>query len=138
MKQDYYFKTFSTYLTNIPEYHIFINMKLKINNHDFIVKIMITSKDKSIGMMNKKFSSDNQGMLFIMDEGKHYFWMKDCKIPLDIIFIKDNVITKIHHKCEPCDGDDCPNYEGDGNYILELTGGLCNRLKIKEGDKIKF
>jgi uncharacterized membrane protein (UPF0127 family) len=113
-------------------------MKLKINNHDFIVKIMITSKDKSIGMMNKKFTSENQGMLFIMDEGKHYFWMKDCKIPLDIIFIKDNVITKIHHKCEPCHDEDCPNYEGVGNYILELTGGLCDKLKIKEGDKIKF
>jgi len=113
-------------------------MKLKINNHEFVVKIMITSKDKSNGMMKKKFTSDNQGMLFVMDEGEHFFWMKDCIIPLDVLFINDNVITKIHHNCEPCNSDDCPNYRGSGNYILELTGGLCDKLKIKEGDKIIF
>ena len=113
-------------------------MNISINNNKFVVKTMLTSKDKSKGMMNKKFTSDNQGMLFLMDDGDHYFWMKNCVEPLDIIFINDDIITKIHHNCEPCTTDDCPNYSGNGNYILELIGNTCNRLKIKEGDRILF
>ncbi len=113
-------------------------MKISVNNNKFIVKTMVTSKDKSNGMMKKRFTSDNQGMLFIMDKHEHYFWMKDCIIPLDIIFIDGDTITKIHHNCEPCKSEDCPNYKGFGDLILEINGGLCNKLKIKEGDKIKF
>ena len=46
--------------------------------------------------------------------------MKDCKIPLDIIFINGNKITKIHHNCPPCKSNDCPSYVGTGDSILEL------------------
>jgi uncharacterized membrane protein (UPF0127 family) len=113
-------------------------MRISINGHKFVVKTMITSKDKSNGMMNKTFTSNNQGMLFLMDKDDHYFWMKNCVIPLDIIFIDENTITKIHHNCKPCKGNDCPNYSGYGDMILEINGGVCKELKIKEGDQINF
>lgn len=113
-------------------------MVISVNDIDFNVKTMITPKDKSTGMMGKKFKSSNQGMLFLMDEGEHCFWMKGCVTPLDIIFIQDNRITEIYSNCEPCRSNNCGNYCGKGNLVLELMGGTCKKLGIKKGDLISF
>lgn len=113
-------------------------MKITINQHKFIVNTMITSKDKENGMMGKKFKSPNQGMLFLMNDGEHCFWMKGCSIPLDIIYIQNNKITEIHHNCEPCKTNNCKNYCGYGDLVLELTGNTCKNLGIKKGDLISF
>jgi uncharacterized membrane protein (UPF0127 family) len=111
-------------------------MELIINKNKFKVKTVISSKDTSEGMMNKNFDDTFNGMLFIMSEGQHCFWMKNCITNLDIIFIEDDVITKIHHNCLPCKTKDCENYCGEGDMILELQGGTCKDLGIKIGDKI--
>ena len=111
-------------------------MELIINKNKFKVKTVISSKDTSQGMMNKRFDDTFNGMLFIMSEGQHCFWMKNCIIPLDIIFIEDNVITKIHHNCPPCLSEECKNYCGTGETILELRGKTCRKLDIREGDEV--
>ena len=111
-------------------------MKLTINKNKFNIKTVISSKDTSRGMMNKKFDNTFNGMLFIMSEGHHCFWMKNCIISLDIIFIENDVITKIHHNCPPCETKECKNYCGEGDMILELEGGTCKKLGIKSGDNI--
>lgn len=113
-------------------------MKLKINDNDFKVKVCITAKEIKNGMQNKKFT-DFDGMLFLMNAGPQNFWMLNCIIPLDIIFILDNKISKIHHNCPPCTGEPCERYGCDfANLVLELPGGTCDKLGIKEGDKINL
>jgi len=111
-------------------------MELIINKNKFKVKTVMSPKDTSRGMMNKKFNNTFNGMLFIMSEGSHCFWMKNCIIPLDIIFIDNGIITKIHHNCPPCKTKECKNYCGEGDMILELQGGTCKELNIKIGDSI--
>jgi len=111
-------------------------MELIINKNKFNVKTVISSKDTSQGMMNKQFNNTFNGMLFIMSEGQHCFWMKNCITNLDIIFIDDDTITKIHHNCPPCKTKDCRNYCGEGDMILELKGGSSKNLNINVGDKI--
>ena len=111
-------------------------MKVKVNNHTFNVKTMLTQEQWSEGMMCKKFNERVNGMLFLMSDGPHCFYMKNCIIPLDIIFIKDNVISNIHHNCPPCKTKDCDNYCGYGDTILEVDGNTCKKLGIKIGDKI--
>jgi uncharacterized membrane protein (UPF0127 family) len=68
------------------------------------------------------------------------FWMKNCIVPLDVIFIENNIITKIHHNCPPCKSvnDDCKLYKGTGNLIIEMLGGTCKKLHIKKGDNVFF
>ena len=66
-------------------------MELIINNNLFNVKCMITKKDTEMGMMGKTFDNSFDGMLFMMGDGDHSFWMKNCIIPLDIIFIKNKL-----------------------------------------------
>jgi uncharacterized membrane protein (UPF0127 family) len=113
-------------------------MKLSINNNDFNVKVMITQNDSQKGMMGKKFDIGYNGMLFMMGQGTHCFWMKDCITSLDIIFIKGNKISKIYHNSQPCNSDDCENYCGEGDLVLELKGDTCKSLSINIGDEIIF
>jgi uncharacterized membrane protein (UPF0127 family) len=112
-------------------------MLLKINNNKFNVKLAISPDERSEGMMNKKFNEEYNGMLFVEDESDvHCFWMKNCIISLDIIFIQKGTITKIHENCPPCVTDSCETYCGYGNLVLEVAGGTCAKLGIKKGDKM--
>ena len=70
-------------------------MKVVINKYGFKVKPVYKPIDIQKGMMNNNFNSSFSGMLFLMDDKEHCFWMKNCIIPLDIIFIKNKVITKL-------------------------------------------
>ena len=113
-------------------------MIVNIGKKKFKVKTVVSKKDTVNGMMNKKFNNEFNGMLFIMNDGEHCFWMKNCVIPLDIIFIEDGKITEIYHNCPPCKTEECPNYEGYGDLVLELPGGTCEKYNINDGDFIDF
>ena len=113
-------------------------MKVKINENIFNVKALTDKKNQSVGMMGKKFNKGFEGLLFLMGGKKQCFWMKNCIIPLDIIFIDGDVITKIHHSCTPCKSETCKSYSGEGNFILEVEGGTCKELGIKKGDVVTF
>ena len=113
-------------------------MIISINNRKFKVKTVFTPEHTQKGMMGRKFGPDFSGMLFLMDNSENCFWMKNCVIDLDIVFIQDNQITKIHHSCPPCENNDCLNYCGKGDMILELKGGSCRRMNISEGDFVEF
>lgn len=113
-------------------------MNLKLNNHQFFVKLMKTPKEIKNGMMFKTFNYPHNGMLFLLQNNKHCFWMKNCIIPLDIIFIKDGKVTKIYDNCKPCIAFDCKSYCGDGNMVLEVEGGTCMDKNIIEGDLLEI
>ena len=113
-------------------------MDISINNHVFEVKTLTDPKSQQIGMMGKKFSSENEGLLFLMGGKKQCFWMKNCIIPLDIIMILNNTITKIHHYCPPCYEEPCDRYCGIGNIVLEIAGGTCQEIGIEEGDEVEY
>jgi len=110
-------------------------MKLIINDNIFDIKSVLTTKDIQNGMMGKKFDNFD-GMLFFMKNEPHSFWMKNCIVHLDILFIEDNTIVKIHHNCKPCFEDNCESFEGYGNLVLELPGGTCKKYNIKDYDEI--
>jgi len=113
-------------------------MNVRINKKIFKVKTLIDKKSQSIGMMGKKFDKNFEGLLFLMGGIKQCFWMKNCIIALDIIMIKNNHITRIHHNCPPCTTKDCDHFCGQGNIVLELPAGTCKELRIQKGDEIEY
>ncbi|MGM5485345.1 MAG: DUF192 domain-containing protein [Nanobdellota archaeon] len=88
------------------------------------VEIADTPEEREKGLMHREELCDDCGMLFIFREEKERsFWMKDTKLPLDIIFIgEDKRINEIHH-AEPCKKDPCRTYEGKAKYVLETNKG---------------
>lgn len=113
-------------------------MIVKVNKNYFKTKVLIDKKSQSIGMMRRKFDEGFDSLLFVLGGKSQCFWMKNCIISLDIIMIKNNTITKIHHDCPPCYEDPCERYCGPGNMVLELQGGTCEELGIDEGDYVEY
>lgn len=113
-------------------------MDVKINDNIFKVKTLIDEKSKYVGMMGKKFDDTFNGLLFLMGGRKQCFWMKNCIQNLDIIIIKNNVIVNIHHNCPPCLDEECSSYCGNGNIVLEISGGDCEKLGIESGDIVEY
>ena len=112
-------------------------MKAVINNKEIPLEIMTTPNSKSLGMMGRDELVG--GMFFPFDEiGERSFWMKNCNIPLDILFISGDKINNISPNCPPCKKSYCPSYQGIGDSVLELPGGYCEENGIKEGDTIDF
>ncbi len=107
----------------------------------FLVELAKTNDEKSKGLMFREFLEDNQGMLFIYNlDGEYNFWMKNTLIPLDIIWINaEREIVHIEHKAQPCD-EQCEIIKPEKNarFVLEINGGLAEKLGIKLGNKIDF
>jgi len=80
------------------------------------------------------------GMLFVFDNvSPRAFWMKDCVIPLDIIYLTNGKVNKIYNSCPPCERRlTCPNYPGIGDSVLELNGGTAKKENIQKGDRLGF
>lgn len=115
-------------------------MRVLVNNNVFKVKVCMTPETIQKGMMGQRFNQDFNGMLFMMPQnGNHSFWMKNCIIPLDIVFIdQDKKINSIHKNCPVCSTEPCKNYKGFGQYVLELPAGTCDECDIEEGQFVKL
>ena len=105
---------------------------------NFSVEIADTPKKRETGLMHRKHLPSDHGMLFIYERPQTVqFWMRNTQIPLDIIFYADDGVIKfIHRDAVPFSlqavGPDQPV-----RFVLEINGGLSDKLTIKVGDKIR-
>jgi len=107
----------------------------------FFVEIANTPEQRTQGLMNRENLAENRGMLFIFDQsGIYSFWMKNTLIPLDIIWLNENKeVVFIEKNAQPC-RETCPsiNPHQKARYVLEINGGLSDKINLKTGDKIIF
>ena len=109
------------------------------------VRVAVDIADESAewaqGLMFRESLAENAGMLFIFpEEAEHRFWMKNTRIPLDMIFISADkrvaaVITAI-----PCVSDPCLTYspQAHARYVVEVNAGFAAQHGIQTGDRVTF
>lgn len=103
-------------------------MELKINGKTFQVEMQTSPEDIETGMMGRDQLDGCMG--FKMKKGFHSFWMKDCLIPLDIVFVLNDRINKVFTDCQPCSGDDCKRYTAAADHVFEFPAGTCSDFKV--------
>lgn len=109
-------------------------MNVILNNKTIALELMTTPDSRNTGMMGREYL--NGGMLFLFPEvSERSFWMKNCLIHLDIVFIVGNKITKIYRHCPPCNEIKCNRYEGIGDKVLELPSG---EYTLSQGERVEF
>ena len=69
-------------------------MIIEVNDKKYNVDVVNTSEDMKKGLQGIKEMPEDEGMLFVFDEPQTVgFWMKDTLIPLDIVFINEDLPT---------------------------------------------
>jgi uncharacterized membrane protein (UPF0127 family) len=115
---------------------------LYIHEYEMTVEVADTPAKQAKGLMFRDHIPDDFGMLFVFpDERTRSFWMKNCRINLDIIYLnRAKQVVDIHQNVPPCRDDPCPTYvsKEPAQYVLELRGNRADELKIKLGDTLFF
>jgi uncharacterized membrane protein (UPF0127 family) len=111
-------------------------MSVSINNQTFPAAYLSQPEEIQRGIMGRE--SLNGCMVFKMGLGHHSFWMKNCLIPLDIVFVHNNRISRIHQNCEVPDSHTMnpPKYTGIGDHVIEFPAGTSTDWK--PGDSVRM
>jgi hypothetical protein len=117
-------------------------VKLDLKGIIYQLEVAQTPAQKSQGLMNRDHLAGNTGMIFIStQETIQYFWMKNTRIPLDIIFLdKAGVIINIATATPQPDTADINlrlyQSNAPSQYVIELNAGDSQKLDLKTGDII--
>lgn len=118
---------------------------VKIPNGTLIqAELADTALKRAQGLMFREHLADDRGMLFIFGDAQPWtFWMKNTKIPLDIIWMDaKKTIVHIERNVPICtrQDDGCPQYHSEEGalYVLELGGGRAAALQLQRGMKLSF
>ena len=93
------------------------------------------------GLMFREKLPKDTGMIFIFGMSYTYaFWMKNMLIPLDIIWVNENMeIVDITKEAPPCITEKCPTYSPKypAKYVIETPSKWTVWKKIYPSMKIK-
>jgi uncharacterized membrane protein (UPF0127 family) len=114
------------------------------NGEKIRAEVEMNDVDIQKGMMFRDSLARGRGMLFIhQTPGQYKYWMFQCLIPLDIIWMDTgHRIVEISPDTPPCKtkASLCPNYGGNqtAQFVLELGGGEAKRLGLTLGQTLEF
>lgn len=101
-------------------------------------------EEREIGLMYRDILKLGTGMLFVFDdELPRNFWMKDTRMPLDIIYYSSKkVVVSVVEGMMPCNEETtnqlCPLYPSGAAamYALEVPAGFAQVNEIRIGDAL--
>ncbi|HEX8570585.1 MAG TPA: DUF192 domain-containing protein [Caulobacteraceae bacterium] len=104
----------------------------------FQVELADTPAEREQGLMWRGSMPVDRGMIFdFPGETEQGFWMRNTYIPLDIIYIRaDGRIHSIARSTTPLSEALVPS-GGPVKAVLEINGGLSERLGIAPGDLVR-
>ena len=105
-------------------------------------ELALTPEQRARGLMFRDRLDPDRGMLFVFPEASfHDFWMKNCRFPIDIIWLSpEKKIVHIERAVPPCEKDPCPTYGSlrKAQYVLEVVADLSHQEELRLGDSIEF
>ena len=113
-----------------PEGDTLKQIELEIADNDFEIQR---------GLMDRKSMEENRGMIFMFDNmSMRSFWMKNTYIPLDIMFVTDQMkIESIQENTVPHSLQSVPS-KGPAQYVIEVNAGFSKLYEIQEGVTVSF
>lgn len=108
-------------------------IKVNIGGKTLNVEVAYTDQEKEKGLSNRDSLSPDSGMLFVWDSPQPVsMWMKDTKIPLDIIFIDEELVVIAVYQGIPLSEEELT--EENVSFVLETNVDS----GIKKGDELEF
>jgi hypothetical protein len=106
------------------------------------VELALTAQERARGLMERASLAKNHGMLFVFPYDDFWaFWMKDTKVPLDIIWIdNEKRVVDIVENAQPALSENPPTFKSafPARYGLETKAGFVKENDIKIGAQARI
>ena len=127
---------------------------LKIGERTFAMRLACDPASRERGLGGVQELPENEGMIFAFPQRSvRAFWMKDCFIDLDIVFVDDRsrVVDLGQMKAEPprTANESLAAYEirlqagaarsrNPARFVLEFAAGTIDAIGLSIGDRVEF
>jgi uncharacterized membrane protein (UPF0127 family) len=111
------------------------------NGHEFSLEVAADDISRARGYMGREKIGPREGMIFIFEQDeRHSFWMKDCKVALDMVWLDvSGRVVWVAARQPPCPpSGDCPSIvpPSPARYVLEFAAGTASAQALKAGDTV--
>ncbi|MDR1074790.1 MAG: DUF192 domain-containing protein [Xanthomonadaceae bacterium] len=116
---------------------------VEIGGKHYQVEIADNNDSRARGLMFRDQLPLDHGMLFIHEvEAPQAYWMKNTRIPLDILYFDNHrKLVSQQRDVPPCSaGNACPSYPSirAARYVLELNAGQAQQLNLENGVELRI
>jgi len=111
------------------------------SGHEFALEVAADDLARQRGYMGREKIGPREGMIFVFnDNSQHSFWMKDCKVALDMVWLDLDgrvVWTAVDRPPCPAKGD-CPSIVPPvpARFVVEFAAGTVAAESLKHGATI--
>lgn len=109
-------------------------VSMPLGSKTYTLEIASNNATRQKGLMERDAIPENWGMIFVFpDEAVRGFWMKNTRIPLDIIYVDASGKIVSIHQMKPYDLTSTFS-KLPAKYAIELNVGQAATAGLKEGD----
>jgi hypothetical protein len=105
-------------------------------------EVMVKDEDRAMGLMFRPSLPADRGLLFVFEDlDFHGIWMKNCRFPIDIVWLdEERRVVHLAEAVPPCKADPCPVYQPmkKAAYVVEINAGQARREKATLGSRLEF
>lgn len=104
------------------------------------LEVAASGAKRAQGLMFRDEVPPGTGMFFRFERSApHSFWMKNCRVPLDIAWL-DEDLTVVHlaEDVPPCRDEPCQSYAPSANarYVIEVAARSARGLGLVPGARV--
>ena len=115
--------------------------EVRIATATFQARVADSQEERRQGLSGVTSMKDNEALLMVFDSNSDWgIWMKDMKIPLDIIWLdEDQTVVHVVKNASPELGTTTSFKPTEpARYVVEMNAGLTTTHNIKVGDTAEF
>jgi uncharacterized membrane protein (UPF0127 family) len=104
----------------------------------FQAEIARRPREQEVGLMYRPALAPDRAMLFELGApAEQAFWMKNCPVPIDMLFIEADGTVRTIARDAPPFSETPIGSGGPVTAVLEIRGGRAAEIGVQPGDKVR-
>jgi uncharacterized membrane protein (UPF0127 family) len=111
---------------------------ITLGGRPFVLQVADDEPEQATGLMYRDSMPADHGMIFIFPDERHRgFWMKNTRIPLDIVYLDSKGQIVSIKAMRPYDLTNVPS-DRPARFAIELNHGTAKAINLRVGDRIEI
>jgi len=113
-------------------------VQMQLGSKTFTLEVADTRANKEYGLMHRDSMPADHGMIFVFsDETERRFWMRNTRIPLDIIYVSAAGKVVSVKQMKPYDETGVLS-DGPAQYAIELNKDAASAAAVTQGMTVQL